>query len=212
MMACLNRRLNWHYFVLVFFIMGLSGCTSIQRINNNRVEIIDNTFVSLPSPESYGHQLIASQLITANWQDNKGSKVKKYSEQLPVQLQVTSQQVALAGFSSWGSRILSLTYDQDKLDTYVLPGLGNTLPKPQQVLFNLMLTLWPAKAWDSAFSNIGWQLKDSKHRRQLFDNHGNLVIDIHYSSINPLKGDIYFSDKRLNYQIKITTLSYELPS
>lgn len=207
-MPCLNKRcLFASSFILFVILLTLSGCAS-RETPTNEVEIAPDRFVTLPSPASLGYVLSASQLIEANWQQKEGDKIIKYSKHLPVELEVTTNKIALAGFSSWGSRLLSLIYENNKLDTYVLPGLGNTLPQPQQVLFNLMLTLWPKEAWDAKLKPIGWQLKDQKQHRQLLNKQGKVIIDIRYDSPSPLDGKIYFNDKRLGYQIIITTLDY----
>ena len=86
----------------------------------------------MPLPAELEYSFTASQLISATWQDD--------TQQLPVQVEVTPDKVVLAGFSSWGTRILSLQYQNQAIETQVLSGLGATLPQPEQVLFNLMLT------------------------------------------------------------------------
>ena len=40
---------------------------------------------------------------------------KNQSNQLPIQLQITQDKLVLAGFSSWGTRLLSLTYQDNQL-------------------------------------------------------------------------------------------------
>ncbi|MFA0519778.1 DUF3261 domain-containing protein, partial [Vibrio sp. 10N.222.55.E8] len=76
-------------------------------------------------PDQLGYSLIASQLISATWQND--------TQQLPVQVEITEGKVVLAGFSSWGTRILSLQYQNQQIDTQILSGLGAALPQPEQV-------------------------------------------------------------------------------
>ena len=71
-----------------------------------------------------------------------------------MQLQVTSNEVVLAGFSSWGTRVLSLSYGGEQIQTEVLNGLQGSLPQPEQVLFNLMITLWPSSAWEGSLNEL----------------------------------------------------------
>ncbi|MGF1688566.1 DUF3261 domain-containing protein [Photobacterium japonica] len=166
----------------------------------NQVALAPNVNVTLPTPAALGESLTATQLITARWGDQQN--------QLPVQLEVTPDKLVLAGFSSWGARILSLTYQDHALSTDVLPGLGNVLPKPEQVLLNLMLTLWPVEAWQAPLAAVGWQLIEHPHQRQLLDNHGNVVVDIHYAASSPLDGEIVFTHRQLGYVITINTLNH----
>ena len=178
--------------------MVLVGCANKPIVQQNQVKIAPNTFVTLPTPAQLGYSLTASQLITATW--------KKQSHQLPVQLQVDPKRVALAGFSSWGTRILSLDYKEQKIETYVMPGLGSTLPDPKQVLCNIMITLWPINAWQAPLKQVGWQLKKTPKHRQLIDSKGDIIVDIDYKNVDPLKGDILFINHQQHYTINIKTL------
>ncbi|MCF1439899.1 MAG: DUF3261 domain-containing protein, partial [Shewanella sp.] len=171
--------------------------------NDNQVELAPGVCITLPSAAEYGGSLTASQLINIRWQQDG----KMQSRTLPVQLQITEQKLALAGFSSWGSRILSLTYENGQITTAVLPGLGDTLPKPEQVALNLMLTLWPISAWDKSLAGTGWQLQQQGLSRQLLTPQGQVRIQIDYSAADKLAGPITFRDKPLGLEITITTLS-----
>ncbi|MFM2587760.1 DUF3261 domain-containing protein [Vibrio sp. TBV020] len=184
---------------------ALAACVTAPQSTTPQVEIAQGQNVSLPSPSSLGYGLSASQLITATW--NVDSKTR--SEQLPVQLQVNEDKLVLAGFSSWGTRILSLSYQDDAISTDVLSGLGSILPAPEQVLFNLMITLWPSSAWEAPLNKVRWQMIDSAGSRKIFDSEGNQVIDIKYDNTEKLEGDILFHHLIDGYTIKINTLQHQ---
>ncbi|MEI8631576.1 DUF3261 domain-containing protein [Vibrio sp. PP-XX7] len=131
------------------------------------------------------------------------------TRQLPVQLQVTGNQITLAGFSSWGTRILSLKYQDNQLTTQVLSGLKDVLPPPQQILFNLMLTLWPADAWEASLNKINWHIVDQENQRIVLDDNGIEIIGIRYNGRTPFTGDITFSNHQLGYTVDIQTLNYQ---
>ncbi len=188
------------------FIGVLAGC-SLQplQLQTNLIEIAPNVNVTIPTPADLGYRLTASQLISAQWNT---SQQEQQQQQLPVQLEVNKDKLALAGFSSWGARILTLSYQNQIIDASVLTGLEATLPQPEQVLFNLMITLWPVESWQPHLSHINWRLVESNHQRQLFDDKGTLVADIHYQASPYLEGPITFSNHQLGYTITITTLSH----
>lgn len=190
---------------LAFIITLLSACSLVPQSSAPTVTVAENTELALPTPSSLGYQLSASQLITASWViDNKTT-----SEQLPVQLQITTHDVVLAGFSSWGTRILSLSYDGKTINTEVLSGLQSTLPQPEQVLFNLMLTLWPTSTWEAPLHQIGWRIIENNNTRTVFDSHGEKIIEIHYSHADKLKGKIEYHHLRDQFSITIQTLQYQ---
>lgn len=184
----------------------LSACSLVPNQSTPSVMLQQGTEVNLPAPSELGYQLTASQLITATWVTNGKEKV----EQLPVQFQVSNGDVTLAGFSSWGTRILSLHYDGKQISTEILAGLENTLPEPEQVLFNLMITLWPSSAWDTPLNTVKWRLVDDKYSRTVFNSDGEKIIDIHYENNDKLKGTISFRHLKHPFSISIQTLQYQL--
>ncbi|PTP28277.1 DUF3261 domain-containing protein [Vibrio splendidus] len=189
-------------FVTLVGVM-LSACSMVsQQPTGASVSINNDTELALPLPAELGYSLTASQLISATWETD--------TQQLPVQVEVTADKVVLAGFSSWGTRILSLQYQNQVIDTQVLSGLGATLPQPEQVLFNLMLTLWPTEAWTQPLQNISWHLVDTDNTRTVFDNDQQAIIRIEYqakANEPKLSGDIIFKHLIQGYTITIQTLN-----
>ena len=197
----MNLRLIARYFNVFMLSFILMGCASNPVKQPNQVEVAQGTFITLPQPVQYGSDLSLSQLISVEFQGSK--------QQLPVQLQLTGNDLVLAGFASWGSRLLSLDYDGLTLDTYVMAGLADTLPPPEQVLFNVMITLWPLEAWQPSLNSIHWQLSENENHRILRDESGNIVLDVRYESItDKFSGDIVLSSPHLGYVITIKTFSH----
>jgi hypothetical protein len=185
-------------FYICIFVILLTGCAMRPGTAPVQVEVQRGVFVNLPKPAELGQTLNVSQLITAQWGEEKQQK-------LLVQLQVEPQQVVLAGFSAWGTRILSLGYSGEEIQTYLLNGLADTLPKPEQVLFHVMLSIWPVEAWQKSLAEIGWVLVDSDLQRKLIDDKGLVVIDITYQRKPYIDGTILFKHNTLDYVITIET-------
>ncbi|MEZ9741080.1 DUF3261 domain-containing protein [Vibrio splendidus] len=189
-------------FVTLVGVM-LTACSMVsQQPTGASVSINNDTELALPLPAELGYSFTASQLISATWQDD--------TQQLPVQVEVTPDKVVLAGFSSWGTRILSLQYQNQAIETQVLSGLGATLPQPEQVLFNLMLTLWSTEAWTQPLQTIGWHLVDTDNTRTMFDDDQQAIIRIEYqakANEPKLSGDIVFKHLIQGYTITIQTLN-----
>ena len=181
----------------------LSACSMVsQQPTGASVAIDKDTELALPLPAELGYSFTASQLISATWQDD--------TQQLPVQVEVTPDKIVLAGFSSWGTRILSLQYQNQAIETQVLSGLGATLPQPEQVLFNLMLTLWPIEAWAQPLQGIGWHLVDTDNSRTVFDENQQAIIEIDYQAepgAHKTTGNIVFKHLTQGYTITIQTLN-----
>ncbi|WP_242402017.1 MULTISPECIES: DUF3261 domain-containing protein [Vibrio] len=184
----------------------LQGCALTPSAPLSTVQITPEVKVTLPSPSELGQHISATQLITATWQAEQGQQ----TQQLPVQLQVDANKVVLAGFSSWGTRLLSLTYQDGEIETQVLSGLENTLPQPEQVLFNLMITLWPQQAWEAPLNQVKWQLIDSTNQRTIIDNNGKETLQIEYENGRGFDGTVHFYSVQNHYSITIETLNYQI--
>lgn len=192
--------------ILIVLTLLLSGCSLQPAMQSNtdsvQVEITPEQVVTLPQPKDLQQNINVSQLITAQW--GEGNKQK-----LLVQLQVDEQQVVLAGFSAWGVKLLSLTYygeqANNKIETNVMTSLAGTLPDPQQVLFNVMLSIWPESSWEKPLTAIGWKLQESDLQRLLIDQNGKVVVVIDYERKPLLTGKITFKHQLLNYTVVIET-------
>ncbi|MGL6027489.1 MAG: DUF3261 domain-containing protein [Vibrio sp.] len=193
-------------FIAIIFVTALSACSSVPKQSTPSVEIEKGVTVALPAPNDLGYQLTASQLITAAWIEDGQER----QEQLPVQLQVSSNDVTLAGFSSWGTRILSLNYNGEQINTEVLTGLDGSLPEPEQVLFNLMITLWPSSAWEVQLNKVRWRMVGDEYSRTVFNRSGEKIIDIRYEKRDKLKSKISFNHLQHPFSISIQTLQYQL--
>jgi len=192
--------------LIIVLSLLLSACSINPKmqlaIHSVQVELAPQQFVDLPQPKDLQQSVNVSQLITAQWGDSNKQK-------LLVQLQVDRQQVVLAGFSAWGVKLLSLSYFGsevgNKIETDVMAGLANTLPKPEQVLFYVMLSIWPESSWQAPLSSIGWKLQERDLQRLLIDENGEEVVIIDYQKKPYLDGKITFKHQRLNYTVIIKT-------
>lgn len=190
--------INLKLFFSFFIVLSLAGCSMISNLHPVQVEIDNGIFVELPKPAQLQETINVSQLISAKWGEEKEQK-------LLVQLQVDEQQVVLAGFSAWGAKLLSLHYSGNEIETSVLNGLTDTLPKPEQILFNVMLSIWPIESWQAVLSRVGWQLQDNNLQRLLINPKGEVIVTINYQKTPYLEGVITFEHHKLDYFITIET-------
>lgn len=191
------KWIKGHIFIIVSLLF-LTACSLQPAKHLVKVEVDTNQFVQLPTPASFAEEINVSQLITAKWGEES-------AQQMLVQLQIDDQQIVLAGFSAWGAKLLSLNYADNEIQTYVLAGFSETLPKPEQVLFNVMLSIWPLEAWETPLASIGWKLEEQGLHRKLIDDQGETVVTIDYQKKPYLEGKITFKHLRLNYTVMIET-------
>ncbi|TEW54090.1 DUF3261 domain-containing protein [Psychromonas sp. RZ22] len=192
--------------MIVVLSILLSACSMQPKMQQAthpvQVEITPGQFVNLPQPKELQQNVNVSQLITAQWGEAN-------QQQMLTQLQVDQEKVVLAGFSAWGVKLLSLTYlgedGGNKIETNVIAGFADKLPQPEQVLFNVMLSIWPKSSWDKPLAAIGWKLKETALQRLLIDQNGKVVVTIDYQKKTHLDGKITFKHQGLNYTVIIET-------
>jgi len=193
-------------YIIVALSFLLSACSIKPSMELDTqpvlVEVTQGLFIALPQPSELKENINVSQLITAQWGESNKQK-------LLVQLQVDQQKVILAGFSAWGVKLLSLSYFGEqfghKIETNVIAGLADKLPQPEQVLFNVMLAIWPEDSWHEPLESIGWRLQQTPLQRILIDDKGDVIITIDYQRKPYLNGLITYQDHRLDYRVDIET-------
>jgi len=184
--------------IILSCLLLLSACSTPPTYHPVQVEISESNFVSLPLPAQLQQNINVSQLISAQWAEETQQK-------LLVQLQVDKNQVVFAGFSAWGMKLLSLHYSGEDIKTDIQAGLSGTLPKPEQVLFNIMIAIWPLEAWHAPLAAIGWQLQEQGLQRLLLDENGKVIVRIDFQKTPYLDGKITLHHQVLNYTVTIET-------
>ncbi|MBI5245213.1 MAG: DUF3261 domain-containing protein [Elusimicrobia bacterium] len=119
-------------------------------------------------------------------------------------VEVSTTEVVLVGLSPFGTRMLSLRWDGEKLieerDRSIPKGLALKL-----ILRDVQLASWPAAAVQAALPGPAWNLQDTGSERTLLKD-GEAVVRIRYGGADRLHSDLEFEHLGLGYRMKIHTL------
>ncbi|MBI6549247.1 DUF3261 domain-containing protein [Xenorhabdus sp. VLS] len=173
----------------------LAACTNFPQSGSPTAWLKPGVRVSLPEP-TITPAINEQQLLTAT--------VKGKQQSLIVLLSANEQHLSLAGLSSLGIRLFKLDYDKNGIHTeqsIVLP----ELPPANQVLADIMLSYWPVSAWQTQLP-AGWTLKDNGELRQLHDQNGKIIAEIHYDTPNGKRRPIRVQQFIFGYDIAIQHL------
>lgn len=176
------------------------ACSQTGDKVTKQVNISDKQKINLPHPASFGRDFVVNQLVIVQY---NGAK----AQQLPVYLELTANNLVIAAFSSFGTRIMALEYNGETIKTDIIQGLENKLPAASQILLNLMLTLWPQDIWQQELSKIGWSMQTDGLERIIYNNKRQVEIRILYTNKNMFKGKITFLHQRLNFKLVIKNLN-----
>ncbi|MEQ1975727.1 DUF3261 domain-containing protein [Xenorhabdus sp. SGI240] len=173
----------------------LAACTNAPQNGPPSAWLKPGVRVLLPEP-TITPAINEQQLLTAT--------VKGKQQSLIVLLNADKQHLSLAGLSSLGIRLFKLDYDKNGVHTeqsIVLP----ELPPANQVLADIMLSYWPASAWQNRLPD-GWRLKESGNIRQLYDKKEKLITEIYYDTQNGKRRPIRVQQFVFGYDIAIQHL------
>ncbi|MEA4838531.1 MAG: DUF3261 domain-containing protein [Rhodospirillaceae bacterium] len=147
-------------------------------------------------PAGITPELRRQQLLTGRF----GGQVQS----LVVMLNADDHQVVLAGLSSVGIRLFLATYDSDglRLEQSVIVG---QLPPPGQVLADIMLSYWPAAAFDPYLPD-GWTLRDLDESRELRNPQGEVVTEIRYQKDGDRREPVSIQQNVFAYKIAIQNI------
>lgn len=154
----------------------------------------------LLAPATLGSVQSASQRLRAAYADQEVS--------LDCAIDVTAERITVIGLIPAGPRVFSVTYDGQHVDAQTSAGAPAAL-KPERLLNDLQLALWPKAALERAFDNSRWRLAepDPRTRRLLHD--GKLVAEVHYADPDPWSGRLWLVNFDDDYSIAIESQRLE---
>jgi hypothetical protein len=120
-------------------------------------------------------------------------------DELDAALEVDAKQLQLVGLA-FGQRVLSLRYDGKELTSWRHVMLPSQV-RPEDVLEDIQLALWPAAAIAQALPS-GWRIEDTGLHRSL--SLGDAVIaTIDYSGLPHWSGTVVLQNLRYKYRLTI---------
>ncbi|MEC5163275.1 MULTISPECIES: DUF3261 domain-containing protein [unclassified Janthinobacterium] len=153
-----------------------------------------------PAPARLGLKLAPAALgeaisVQQHLKVERGARV----DELDAALEVDAERLELVGLA-FGQRVLSLRYDGKEMTSWrhvMLPAQV----RPDDVLEDMQLTLWPAAAIQAALPP-GWRVDEQGLRRTLY--HGaDAMVQIDYSALPRWGGTVVLQNLRYQYRLTI---------
>lgn len=188
--------MNIKFFSFLIAIFTLSACSLWQSDSIPQAWLKPGVKINLPEP-ILAHNIERQQLLTAT--------INGKSESLLTMLNVSNNQITLAGLSTLGIRLFKVVYDETGIKTeqsIVIP----QLPPANQVLSDIMFSYWPVETWQSRLPT-GWFLEESDLHRNLYDADGRLIIEVAYHIENNQREPIMIQHNYFGYQINIKNIN-----
>lgn len=152
----------------------------------------------LLAPDSLGHSLSLSQLVTGEYGDQ--------TYQLRYEVEITPSRLAIVGLSPLGITLFTLVHENDELTVETHTGDGAAFD-PRYTLFDLYLTHWPLEALQSALAPLSMKIMENADGsiRRILGSDGNSIAQINYPPATE-GGEIIILHFDFPYRLRIVTL------
>ena len=170
---------------LGFYVLALAGCASDARPARLRLQLAPATLGATISLQQ--HLLVES--------DGR-------AQELDAALEIDPERIDLVVLAL-NTRVLSLHYDGRSLESWRHPALPSEL-RPEDVLEDLQLTLWPVEALRRALPSE-WRIEEHSARRVVLAG-GRPVTEIDYSGDSRWSGKIVVNNLRYRYRLTIQSV------
>ncbi len=186
---------------ILALVLMATGCAGAPRPDVVAPDVIAKEpprFLSLP-PESLGHSLSLSQLVTGEY----GGEIYK----MRYELDITPDRLAIVGLSPLGVTLFTIVHEKGELAVETL-GRGEVKFDPRYTLFDVYLTYWPTAALRAALSPMRMRLDEAADGsfRRVRGLDGEMIAEITYPSKHLKTGEIVIQHFNFPYQLRVETL------
>jgi hypothetical protein len=152
------------------------------------------------APATLGAERAANQRLRAAFGDQEVS--------LDCVVKVSAGHLTVIGLVPGGPRMFSVDYDGEHVAAQESAEIPEDL-RPQLLLNDLQLTLWPLPALQSALDHSRWTVTEPDARTRRLARDRKLIAEVHYASADPWTGRAWLVNFERGYSITIDSLPLE---
>ena len=136
--------------LLIITVMLMNGCSLFQtkQTQSPTVELAPNQTIILPKPSELDFNLMATQILTAEYQIN--GKTETYSSQ--VEIEKKGSNLVMVALGGWGGEIFSLQYNGTEIKSSSLP-MPHANMGIKYALSDFILTYAPERVLHNIFKS-----------------------------------------------------------
>ena len=182
--------------LLVVALLMLVSCISAYQTSTQKVMIAEEvTFELIPTiPFDNGLRLTQSAQASYNNQNHD----------LIFETEILDQQLVMVGLTPTGTRLFTVQMQNQLISATGYSAMIDQI-KPEYLLADLQLSLWPFEDITRAISGAKVTQPSSTQRR--ITKAGIDIITIEYSENPAYKGSVYFQHHQRGYSLRIEPLS-----
>ncbi len=150
--------------------------------------------VPLLPPATLGASRDAQQILRAAFGEHEAT--------LRSVVHVTPQQIEVVVLTALGQRAMSVTWDGKDWQVETAPMVPSGL-RPESLLADVQLALWPLPALQAAYHAAGWEVSEPGGGVRRLRHDGRLVAEVDYADADPWQGRYWISNFRFGYSLAV---------
>ncbi len=189
--SSLQTRSTLHCLVLLLALAG-AGCSAVPAPEPATEGAPEQP--PLLAPATLGASRDSGQILRAAFGEHEAV--------LRCVVRVTPQQIDVVALTALGQRALSLDWNGKDWKVETAPMVPAAL-RPEWLLADLQLALWPLPALQAAYAPAGWEVSEPGGSVRRLRHDGRLVAEVEYADADPWKGRYWISNFRFGYALAI---------
>jgi hypothetical protein len=117
-------------------------------------------------------------------------------------VRASPERIEVIGLTALGQRAFAIRWNGSDWNVAAAPMLPDLL-KPQWLLADLQLALWPLARLQAAYAPAGWQVAEPGGGVRRLRHGGRLVAEVHYGDADPWRGRYWITNLRYGYALAI---------
>ena len=117
-------------------------------------------------------------------------------------VQATPQRIEMVALTALGQRAMTVSWDGHDWEVETAPLVPKEM-RPEWLLADLQLALWPLATLQAAYAPAGWEVSEPGGGVRRLRHDGKLVAQVAYADADPWNGRYWISNFRYGYAIAI---------
>jgi len=172
--------------------VGLAGCAALPAPAPEAAPAVE--LPPLLAPATLGASRDAQQILRAAFGEHEVV--------LRSVVHTTPDQIEMVILTALGQRAISVNWNGKDWKVETAPMVPDTL-RPESLLADLQLALWPLAALQAAYHPAGWEVTEPGGGVRRLRHDGKLIAEVDYADADPWRGRYWISNFRFGYALAV---------
>jgi hypothetical protein len=178
-------------------LLGLGGCSHLHHLSPPQPApswVPQSEEPPLLAPDTLGGSRDAQQILRAAFGEREAT--------LRSVVRASPERIEMVVLTALGQRAMSLEWNGRDWKVETAPLVPSAL-RPEWLVADLQLALWPLPALQAAYKPAGWEVTEPGGGVRRLRHDGKLVAEVAYADAEPWRGRYWISNFRYGYALSV---------